>query len=192
MKLSLVVNVGKSAGKVIPITVPQFVIGRDPECHLRPASAIISKKHCAIVVRDGKAYLKDYESTNGSFVNDERVVGERELRDADSLKIGPLDFQVRLEGAVPVDKQTPLPKNKAATGDDEAIAAMLLSMQDDGDAPKVDALNAVPDGSTILDMPAVALNGAAPDKAKKVEKQLGDTREAAEAILAKYSRRKRT
>ena len=47
MKLSLLVlTPGKMEGKSIPITIPQFVIGRDPQCNLRPASALISKRHC--------------------------------------------------------------------------------------------------------------------------------------------------
>ena len=40
MKLSLVVlTAGKQEGKVLPIGLQQFLIGRDPQCHLRPASA---------------------------------------------------------------------------------------------------------------------------------------------------------
>jgi hypothetical protein len=49
MKLSLVVlTPGKMEGKSIPITLSQFLIGRDPQCHLRPASALVSKRHCAL------------------------------------------------------------------------------------------------------------------------------------------------
>ena len=48
MKLSLVVKAaGKQEGKTLPITLSQFVVGRDPQCHLRPASAMISKCHPA-------------------------------------------------------------------------------------------------------------------------------------------------
>src|SRR6266700_4837156 len=84
MKVGLeVLTAGKSEGKVIPITLSQFVIGRDPQCHLRPASALISKRHCAVIQRDGKAFIRDFGSTNGTFVNDEPVQGERELNHGD-------------------------------------------------------------------------------------------------------------
>src|SRR3954453_16962067 len=109
MKLSLQVSVGKAAGKVISITVPQFLIGRDPQCHLRPASPIISKRHCALLVKGGKVFVRDFGSTNGTFVNDEPVKGERQLSHDDLLKIGPLSFRVNIEAATPVDKPTPLP-----------------------------------------------------------------------------------
>jgi pSer/pThr/pTyr-binding forkhead associated (FHA) protein len=203
MKLSLQVSVGKTAGKLIPITVPEFIIGRDPQCHLRPASPIISKRHCALVVRDGKAFIKDFESTNGTLVNDEKIAGEHELRNDDSLKIGPLEFVVKLEitKPTPVSRPTPVPAAKGSEDDDE-VAAMLLAMQDEAGSAGAMSGGAVPDGSTVLDMPAVQLPPAeeAPvpnaglSKTKKSDKPVPtmNTQTAAEAILAKYSRRKRT
>ncbi|HEX4607682.1 MAG TPA: FHA domain-containing protein, partial [Urbifossiella sp.] len=56
MKVSLVVASGVHQGKAIPIVGPQFIIGRDPTCQLRPASQAVSKQHCAVLVRDGKVY----------------------------------------------------------------------------------------------------------------------------------------
>ncbi|HEY3789102.1 MAG TPA: FHA domain-containing protein, partial [Urbifossiella sp.] len=65
MKVSLVVATGAHQGKVVPIVGTQFLIGRDPQCQLRPASQAVSKQHCAVILRDGKVYLKDFGSTNG-------------------------------------------------------------------------------------------------------------------------------
>jgi predicted component of type VI protein secretion system len=112
MKLSLIVlAAGKQEGKVLEIKLPQFVIGRDPECHLRPASPMISKRHCALIQKDGKAYIKDFGSTNGSFVNDQQVQNAAvQLKNGDKLKIGPLMFEVRLE----VDAAAPAAQQAAA------------------------------------------------------------------------------
>src|SRR5207245_6132835 len=132
MKLNLVVlTSGKMEGKNIPITLSQFLIGRDPQCQLRPASALISKRHCAVLMRDSKAFVRDFDSTNGTAINEEPVKGERELHDGDVLKIGPLTFRVALEVDVPVDKPTPVPKYARADGSGaaEAAAAMLASVQ---------------------------------------------------------------
>lgn len=110
MKLSLkVMTAGKQEGKLLPIGLAQFLIGRDPQCHLRPASAMISKRHCAIIQRDGKVFLRDFDSTNGSFHNDEKVVGEVELQAEDRIKVGPLEFCVLIESEVPA---TPIPAVK--------------------------------------------------------------------------------
>src|ERR1700680_1138138 len=98
MKLSLLVlTAGKQEGKTLEIKLPQFLVGRDPQCHLRPASALISKRHCVLIQREEKAFIRDFDSTNGLSVNDEPVKGERELHDGDQLKIGPIEFKVRLE-----------------------------------------------------------------------------------------------
>jgi predicted component of type VI protein secretion system len=203
MKLSLVVlTPGKSEGKVIPIALSQFVIGRDPQCHLRPASAVISKRHCAILIRDGKIFLRDFDSTNGTFVNEQPVKGEVEVKHDDRLKVGPLVFSIKVEATAPVNRPTPAPAAKQAAaqdaGDDESIAAMLLSLQDDAGSDSPSA-NDVPEGSTVMDLqsplnesaPAAAEKGKEQDKAKEKKQEPGNTSSAAKAILEKYMRRPR-
>lgn len=132
MKVSLVVTQGANQGKEIPVTVFPFLIGRDPLCHLRPASGTISRRHCALVVRQDQLFINDYGSTNGTIVNGQRVRGELELKDGDQLQIDPLLFGVQIQVNVPVDKRTPMPKQRVPDEalDDEAIAALLLDIQD--------------------------------------------------------------
>jgi len=113
MKLSLVVlTTGKQEGKLLPIALPQFLIGRDPQCHLRPASAAISKRHCALIQRDGKVFVRDFDSTNGTFVNDQQIKGEVEVHHDDRLRVGPLSFTVQIEASAPVNRPTPPPPTK--------------------------------------------------------------------------------
>jgi pSer/pThr/pTyr-binding forkhead associated (FHA) protein len=243
MKLQLVVlTPGKWENKVIPITLSQFLIGRDPQCHLRPASVLISKRHCALLVREGNVFLRDFDSTNGTFVNDQQIKGEVELHAEDRLKVGPLLFALKVEVPTAVDKPTPVPPTKtpapptkapAATktpppptkapapkppepaakepaakpavtkvpedaADDDSIAAMLLSLQDDGEpsAASTGSSEMIPDGSTVMDIqsPFPTEEGAsAPNKDKKPAKPApGNTSTAAKAILEKYMRRPRT
>jgi pSer/pThr/pTyr-binding forkhead associated (FHA) protein len=195
MKLGLLVlTAGKQEGKLLEIKLPQFLIGRDPQCQLRPASPLISKRHCAIIQRDGKAFIRDFDSTNGTFVNDEPVKGERELKHDDQLKIGPIQLKVTLD----LTSNTPAPPTKSASntpapptkalpakpapsksdtpppatatapkkaGDEDDIAAMLLSL-DDGESSSGGG-DGVPEGSTVFDMsvpPQVAAGGAKEEK----------------------------
>src|SRR5882724_2203342 len=98
MKISLMVlSAGNSSGKALPVNVAQFVIGRDPGCNLRPASAMISKRHCALLIKAGELFLRDFDSTNGTFLNDKAVKGEVPVKDGDVLKVGPLSFKVIIE-----------------------------------------------------------------------------------------------
>jgi predicted component of type VI protein secretion system len=206
MKLSLIVMTeGKSAGKAIPITLSQFLIGRDPQCNLRPASAMISKRHCAVLVKGGKVFVRDFDSTNGTFINNDRVQGERELKHDDVLKVGPLDFRVALSMATPtpVNKPTPVPAKANGPQEEEDVAAMLLSLQDDSPAGNAAAKpEDVPAGSTVMDiMPGVPPETKEEVKtdertpAKKPEQPKpapANTSLAAKAILEKYTRSSRS
>lgn len=100
MQKSLVCVGGTNHGKVVPIIVSEFRIGRDAMCHLRPASTDISRLHCAVVTHpDGRVFLRDYASSNGTVVNQRYLIGgEYELKDGDSLEIGPLVFRFHLQG----------------------------------------------------------------------------------------------
>lgn len=111
MKVNLVVTAtGPNQGRSIPVSGAKFVIGRDPGCHLRPASQAISKQHCAIHLRNGQVWVEDFGSTNGTLLNDEPVAGERQAKDGDSLKLGPLEFKLQIiPTPTPVDG-TPLPE----------------------------------------------------------------------------------
>jgi pSer/pThr/pTyr-binding forkhead associated (FHA) protein len=197
MKLSLAVNEGVHKGKVIPIALSQFLIGRDSQCHLRPSSPMISKRHCALLVKGGKVLVRDFDSTNGTFVNEERVKGERQLNNGDQLKLGPLAFLVQIEAAAPVEKARPAPKKKGRESvEDESAAALLLELgagEELGAPVPVDS-EGIPTGSTILDMPAPDQLEAKPGTGKTPPPKpaSADTSDAAKAILDKYSRRRRT
>jgi pSer/pThr/pTyr-binding forkhead associated (FHA) protein len=210
MKLSLMVmTAGKQQGKTLEIKTPQFLVGRDPQCQLRPASPLISKRHCAILVREGKAFIRDFDSTNGTFVNGDAVKGERELHHDDQLKIGPIEFTVRLEQTdAPVNKATPAPATKPSaktpspttkdstpapalkgvSADDDAL--MMLLDGDDSIPPGGLSNGGVPEGSTVMDL-KIPPEVAAADAAKQPKKQEGDTRSAAASILEKMMKRPR-
>ena len=124
MKLSLVVAQGVHTGKIIPVNAPEFMIGRDPQCQLRPASPAVSKQHCGITVRGGKVFVRDYGSTNGTFVNGEQVAGEREAANGDHLKIGPLEFHLSVDmTSATMSGQLTRPVPKAIVSASETVAA---------------------------------------------------------------------
>ncbi len=204
MKLSLMVlTAGKAEGQTISVTLAQFIIGRDPECNLRPASAMISKRHCAILVRGGQVFLRDFDSTNGTFVNEEPVKGEVPIKNDDVLKVGPLSFKVVVVGQPAPVKPTPPPPParpkmaESAAPDDESAAALLLSIED-GEVSFSDAAandESVPGGSTIMDIPSFlspAEEQKASAEAKKeadrvaAQKKIGSAQSAAQSILDKY------
>jgi pSer/pThr/pTyr-binding forkhead associated (FHA) protein len=221
MKLSLVVAAGAHQGKAIPIPTPQFLIGRDPSCQLRPASEVVSKRHCAVLVRDGKIWVRDFGSTNGTFVNGQQIAEEVEVKDGDHLKVGPLEFTLKVEGALakkpavaPVAaKPQPAPPppvpQKQTEADKDTAEEVALDTPPPSDDPHSDKIAAmlllseeadpagvkVPEGSTVLEIPNLPdpNDPNAPTAKKEAPKPTyADTSSAAEAILRKYRQRPRT
>lgn len=115
----LVVVGGVHDGRVIPV-VPPFLIGRAAECHLRPASTFVSSVHCVIEERDGRVFIEDLGSTNGTFLNDDRLISDCFLRDGDELCVGPLRFLVSRDSPVRI-VEAPIGTPTGSAGENETI-----------------------------------------------------------------------
>jgi pSer/pThr/pTyr-binding forkhead associated (FHA) protein len=75
-------------------------VGREEDCHLRPASEFISRHHCVFLLDAYALRLRDLGSKNGTFVNGRRIPSsEIVLLNEDMVSIGELVFQVELEPA---------------------------------------------------------------------------------------------
>ena len=96
MIVKLIVHGGKNEGAVIVVNKPQFVIGRLPECNLRIESKALSRRHAQIDVKDGSVTVKDLGSTNGTFVDGKKITEEVELKNGQSLRVGPLETTVQI------------------------------------------------------------------------------------------------
>jgi pSer/pThr/pTyr-binding forkhead associated (FHA) protein len=114
MDLKLRVLEGKNAGQEISVAGKKFFIGRAEDCHLRPASDLISRHHCVLLIEDGYLAVRDFGSKNGTYVNDDRVVGERELKPGDRLIVGPLHFEVHVAHGLAGKKRPPVNDVKEA------------------------------------------------------------------------------
>lgn len=77
----------------------QFVIGRNGDLWL--ADARVSRKHARIYRGPHGFVLEDLNSSNGTYLNGERLSGHRPLSDGDRIRIGPFEMEVRCvsEGA---------------------------------------------------------------------------------------------
>ncbi|MCU0821232.1 MAG: GGDEF domain-containing protein [Spirochaetes bacterium] len=67
----------------------EFSIGRGPNINdIVIDDASISRQHACIYKKGDKFYIKDNGSTNGTYINDEKVIGEKLLSNQDKIKIG--------------------------------------------------------------------------------------------------------
>lgn len=102
----LVIVDGVSAGRVFPVA-GAVSIGRDSSAGIVIDDDQVSRRH-AVVTADGDgARVDDLDSTNGTWVNGERVRGPRRIGAGDELRIGHTSLRVH---AVTRGGDTPLPR----------------------------------------------------------------------------------
>jgi diguanylate cyclase (GGDEF)-like protein len=83
----LVVIFGAEIGRRIELDANEIIIGRSPSAALQLDIDNVSRNH-AMVRRASRGYvLRDLDSTNGTYVNDQPI-RERALRDGDQIRIG--------------------------------------------------------------------------------------------------------
>jgi pSer/pThr/pTyr-binding forkhead associated (FHA) protein len=99
MKVQLIVVQGKPEGKVIPLVIPVFKIGRGETCHLRPNSEMVSREHAEFIVTADTVTVRDLGSRNGTLVNGKALTEPCILKDRDLVQIGHLTFAVSIQGA---------------------------------------------------------------------------------------------
>ena len=95
----LVMMEGEREGEDFRITKEEFKIGRDPslKCDLVLKDPTVSKEHAKIKLQDdGKIYIYDLGSENGTIVNDEEIKGPKELKDDDIIIMGKTKFLFKL------------------------------------------------------------------------------------------------
>lgn len=78
--------------------------GEAPHINLSMFDAVekgVSRRHAAIIRKDGSLYLVDNDSANGTFLNGQRLVANqpRVLRDGDDIRLGHLTIRITFERA---------------------------------------------------------------------------------------------
>ncbi len=156
MQVKLRVCNGSNEGKVVKVSSKEFIIGRKEGCQLRPRSDLVSRKHCMIQVSTSKVIVRDLGSRNGTFVNDNRIESDCELKLGDRLKVGKLEFEVLIDqglGGIKKPKvegvqeaavrtaQTPAASVPADAGEDFDITNWLS----EADAVELEQRQAEPD-----------------------------------------------
>ena len=78
---------GPSQGQTFAVTEQPLVVGRDETCDLSLQDKGASRRHAEIFKIGDMCFIRDLESKNGTFVNDNRI-SEEMLRDGDRIQIG--------------------------------------------------------------------------------------------------------
>lgn len=182
MEVKLIVMVGKTQGREIPLPSTQFIIGRGSACHLRPHSGLVSKYHCAIGRQAGHVVVRDLKSRNGTYVNDKPVKGTVRVNDSDVLTVGPLQFRFAIHSGA---SESPIQKVR------EADVRWLLEEDDESGYDMDSSVD-----TTVIQVPphlldpeseeAAPREGAAAQTATEQEPNLSDQGMKAGRYLREY------
>ncbi len=69
-------------------TRPELLIGRDPSSDVLVEDDTVSNRHARLIYKNKHWWVEDLLSTNGTFLNDERVETPTILISGDELKVG--------------------------------------------------------------------------------------------------------
>lgn len=97
MMVNLITFNRKGARKDISLGANPLVIGRKAEADIRIPVGEVSRSHCELRLQGDKVLVRDLGSSNGTFVNDQKVT-ETTLKAGDMVRVGPVQFTVQIDG----------------------------------------------------------------------------------------------
>lgn len=102
--MKLVIADGAAAGRVIDVAAGDVVVGRDEGCDLVLADDDqVSRRHCRFSQQpDGTVQVVDLGSSNGTFVDGQRITGETTLRGGEAIRVGRTLFRAERDPAATI------------------------------------------------------------------------------------------
>jgi serine/threonine-protein kinase len=99
-RAKLILRSSEGVETEVTLTEAVSTIGKTPDNAIVVTDGAISRKHAAFLLRDGKVFVRDLESSNGTFVNGQRI-GQQEqpLADGDEIAMGRTKIRFRLAPA---------------------------------------------------------------------------------------------
>jgi len=128
---------GKYQGGEFPIDENHpIVVGRSSDLDMVLVEEMVSRKHAKIELRDGKIHIEDLGSTNGTFVNGERIVkgwlkeGDRVLIGSNILKVIAMSGDADAAANTRKAADTAAPKPAAPRRSNEGESRMRGSLEE--------------------------------------------------------------
>ena len=146
----LIILSGKHQGKRLTLPDGEVVIGRDEACQVRLATNEVSRFHCRLRCTADQVMVSDLDSRNGTLINDLPIRGETELNPGDTLRVGPVAFQLAAKKAAAATSPGPTQKKPS----DDSIMDWLADEDEGKSQSKAGDTTIIPTSS--LPPPAAA------------------------------------
>ncbi|MCG8556362.1 MAG: diguanylate cyclase [Proteobacteria bacterium] len=85
---TLTLLTGANPGAVYTLDKARTIIGRSPDAEIRITDEGLSRRHACVIDERGCFFVEDTGSTNGTYLNGERISQRRTLNDGDRIQVG--------------------------------------------------------------------------------------------------------
>ena len=97
------------------IDAPSFVVGRRAECNLRLRSQRVSGRHAEFLMVSNTIFVRDLNSTNGTFVNRRQIKTPTPIASGDHVQIADVEFRIEHRRPDPLAQETEVLEQKKTT-----------------------------------------------------------------------------
>ncbi|RPI93781.1 MAG: FHA domain-containing protein [Chloroflexi bacterium] len=95
--ITLYIRIDSGKENVRRFLQPEIMIGRDPNCDLAIIDEALSAHHARLTHHHGQWWLEDLDSTNGTFLNREKLNTPAVVITGDKFKCGNTVFGIQVE-----------------------------------------------------------------------------------------------
>jgi len=85
---TLLMQLGPTQGETLSVQGEEFVLGRDPKSDWAIDDVEVSRAHARLVLKEGGHAIEDLGSTNGTFVNGQRIRSVLPLDPGSTIRLG--------------------------------------------------------------------------------------------------------
>src|SRR3989442_14712458 len=100
-------------GRTYELKTDKTTVGRVSDNAFEIPEASVSSHHCELTLRGNDLLVKDLGSTNGTFINGEKIE-EAVLKPGQTLRVGMIEMRLEIGDAAPAAAQPPAPAQATA------------------------------------------------------------------------------
>jgi pSer/pThr/pTyr-binding forkhead associated (FHA) protein len=126
-------------GRTHDLNVDKTTIGRVEDNLFQIAEPSVSSHHCEVLLRGNEVVIKDLNSTNGTFIDDEKI-SESVLKPGHTLRLGQIELRLEDGAGAPTATAAPAaaPAKKAESAARGTRGVSLSDLESGGRPPGFD------------------------------------------------------
>ncbi len=133
----LVILTQGMTGRTLDLKVDKTTIGRVEDNLFQIAEPSVSSHHCEVLLRGNEVVIKDLNSTNGTFIDDEKIT-ESVLKPGHTLRLGQIELRLEDDAAAPASAPAAASSKKPESATRGTRGVSLSELESGGRPPGFD------------------------------------------------------